>query len=1164
MADITLPDGTRLPEYALESTQAEIMRLILAQVKADDKAFKLYTKLVENSVEQLKNDEKAEDLQEEQIKTLKDIREDAKKGKSTLGQGLNFIADKMMSLGKIGVGGAVTALATLAKSTYNLGDTIASLAGVGMAFDGVNGSTVGAITGLNRLGLSTKEAASLMAGSAGAIAQMGKQGFVEFQAAAAQMSNSGAAFGLTMNELAEIAADDLDTRRRLGILDQLNATTAAKRSTDLYNQQLKATTILGKSIDAIQDAANLNMDNNAEMALRIQSIASKFNPDVADEFVKSLQTFQGNLAASGLSEDIIASIGNEIGASVAFASEQGQELFATLSYVGDRFDAGLTSSIEKMNQLAKTNPEMVGEEMKNFQKQLMNTASNMSDVEFEELSQMLLSGGMGEMGKQFALSIGEMRIASKKFGQEVAAQFNALAEGSKTFDNAMNQLSGGMSSILNDMAGALGPTVGSLANAFEDVVDETGAVKEMGISSAFKSVMSDISSTVAEVFGVVGEEGKDLGTALRETIVPKLQEFGEWFKGGGAQKIKDGLVAFKDLVVGITAPFRALFNLMTGDLQGAKDSLLGAMDSMTGKIGLAVAGFLLLNKGVRAFSTAQTAASGMFDKVKGMFGRGGTSTSSVASGVTGQAAAGGMDKASGGFASAGKSVGKGIAKMGKGIGDAVASIGKGLGDAIGGLVSGIGKGFAAFPAAAVKGAAYLAAAIGIVAGGVKAAAFILNMGGEDALKQLSSGFASFNEIDGMNLIKVGAGLTALGVGLAAFGAGSVMGALGNLVGGLMDSMNEFFGGTSIFDKVEEFGNYNFPVDRIKSNADAIVAYGLAMGALGAGQGLGSVGNMISGIVDSVVGFFGGDTPLEKVQKFGEMTLSKEAIKANSDAILEYAIAMSRLGDVEVPGSTIASFLGDIGQGLLSFMGASSPMEKLAEFGSANINAAGVIMNARAVLDYATAMSALKGVDVDDLSSATDGLMDDKSMAAFERIKEFGAMDIGAKDIVKNSEALNLYALSFDQLAEMDADAAVEAIEKLAKAYGTFNMLNPERLIAVAQGMAAINQNALDNVSLSSMDIATALSTGLTADSPTTTGLGTLKDPAATGMGNLNAPATTAPTPNYTAVQPPLLPGEKPASTKPPEENTADLTLAQLVKRTNDKLDTLIQETQRNR
>ncbi len=59
-----------------------------------------------------------------------------------------------------------------------------------------------------------------------------------------------------------------------------------------------------------------------------------------------------------------------------------------------------------------------------------------------------------------------------------------------------------------------------------------------------------------------------------------------------------------------------------------------------------------------------------------------------------------------------------------------------------------------------------------------------------------------------------------------------------------------------------------------------------MGALGAGQGLGSVGNMISGIVDSVVGFFGGDTPLEKVQKFGEMTLSKEAIMANSDAILE--------------------------------------------------------------------------------------------------------------------------------------------------------------------------------------------------------------------------------------------------------------------------------------
>jgi hypothetical protein len=1139
MADITLPDGSRIPEYALESTQAEIMKLILSQVKADEKSFKLYTKLVENSAEQLKDNDNLQDLQDEQVEALKGIRKDAKTGANLLGSGINFISDKLVKMGTLGVSAAITAFSTIAKSTYNLGDTIASIANVGLAFDDVNGNTVSAITSLNRLGLSSKEAAELMAGSAGAIAQMGKQGFTEFTSAAARMTNSGAEFGLTMSELAGIASDDLDIRRRLGILDQLNATSAAKRSTDLYSQQLKATSILGKSIDAIQDAANLNMDNNAEMALRIQSIASKFNPGIADGFIKSLQTFQGNLAASGLSEDIIASIGNEIGASVAFASEQGQELFATLSYVGDRFDSGLTTSIQKMNELAKTNPEKVGAEMANFQNQLMSTASKMSDVEFEELSQMLLSGGMGEMGKQFALSIGEMRIASKKFGDDTAKQLSTLAQGSKTFDNAMNQMSGGLSGILNDISGALGPTVGSLASAFEDVIDENGKVAKdgMGISTAFKIAMTDISGALSPIFGDLGEDGKNLGDALREYVVPALQEFGAWFKEGGAQKIKDALITFKDLVVGITAPFRGLFNLLTGDLEGAKNSMMGAFDSLGGKIGLAVGGFVLLNKTLAAAS----AGNGIVSKVMGLFGKGGGG------------AGGGVGE------TVGKAGGGALGGIGKGIG----ALGKGIGKGIGGVFKGLAIGIGAFANPKILiGAGILAGSILLIGGAVAGATWMMGK----ALPTMAEGLEAFENINGNNLIDVGLGMLAVGGGIAAMGAGNVIGAVGNLVGGAFDKLNDLLGGPSIMDRVAEFAKWNIDVGRVENNSHALVAYGRGMGALGAAQGLAGIGNYISFISDSLVSLLGGDTPLEKVQKFSEMKFNKEGINDAADAIFLYSVAMSRLADVGIPGATLSGLISDLGQGLLAYFGAESPLDKLKAFGEYGLNAPAIVANARAIIVYATAMSALKGVDVKDIDRATSGLLSDRSMAAYERLKAFSEMDIGAWALMDQGRGIDWFSKSMQSLAEVDADAAVTAIEKLAKAYGSFSMLNPEKLVAVAEGMAAINDNAQQGVSLGSMDMGVAISTGLADLKASKTTLNTKmgKSPTTTGLGDLKAD-TTNPTPSPQIISSPVIRSEEARKdAKPTDKELPTETLESLIRKTNVKLDSLITETQRNR
>ena len=851
------------------------------------------------------------------------------------------------------------------------------------------------------------------------------------------------------------------------------------------------------------------------------------NADDARQFTTDMQKGLGGLFASGVDQSIVDMIGKNISQAVAFGGDDGAELFSTLSVLDNKLGTGLTSSIEKMNQLAKTDPGAVGPELDKFQQKMRSAAAAMNEEDFKEYAAFLQSGALGETGRAMALSLGQMRRANEQYtkvfgdnAKNMISQFDGLAKGSKTFDNAIAQLKGGFSGLTNDLAGALGPTVSSLAEAFADTKDG------MGISTAFKVAMTDVSAALQEVFGGDGEV-KNIGQRLREYVVPALQEFGKWFKdGNGAQKIKDALINFKDLVVGITAPFRGLFNLLTGDLEGAKESIVGSFDTLAGKIGMAVGAFVILNKTIGGAK----AGIGALGKLKGMFGSGGP----------------GADTAGG---AAGKAAGGGLGAVGKGIG----KLGKGIGKGIGGIFKGLAAGLGAFANPKVLiGAGILSASILLIGGAVAGATWMMGK----ALPTMAEGLKAFEGINGDNLIDVGLGMLAVGAGIAAMGAGNVVGAIGNLVGGAFDKLNELLGGPSIMDKVAEFAEFNVDLARVENNSQALVAYAKGMGALGAGEGLAGIGNAISFISDSLVSLLGGDSPLEKVQKFSEMTFNVEGIKANADAIFEYSLAMSRLADVEGAGATISGFISDIGQGLLALFGADSPMDKLKKFGESDISAAGVRVNAKAILEYAIAMSALKDVNVRDLSTATAGLMDDRSLKAFEKLKEFSELDIGAFSMRENNIAIRQYALGMKEMQQVDAKLAADNIITLAKAYNSFNMLNPERLMAVAEGMAAINTNAINGVSLGAMDTGIALSTGLAdlkASTPTST--------ASTGLADLKA-STSTPSPTGTAIQPPLLPGEKPSSLPATTDGNTTATMESLLKTNNKKLDELIQAVNR--
>ena len=196
------------------------------------------------------------------------------------------------------------------------------------------------------------------------------------------------------------------------------------------------------------------------------------------------------------------------------------------------------------------------------------------------------------------------------------------------------------------------------------------------------------------------------------------------------------------------------------------------------------------------------------------------------------------------------------------------------------------------PAVAI-GAAAFAAAIVLVGGAVAGAAYLLGK----AMPTLSDGFKSFEELDGVKLLQVGKGIAAIGAGMAAFGAGKAIEGIGGLVG----SIGGFFGGKDKLTPLEQLKIFSeTPINAVQatSNANALVSYSKAMAAAGGAEAAQGIGGFIGGITGGLVKFFGGDSPLEKLQKFGEMDINAAGVMNNSKAVTEYAKAMSVLsGDI---------------------------------------------------------------------------------------------------------------------------------------------------------------------------------------------------------------------------------------------------------------------------
>ena len=487
-----------------------------------------------------------------------------------------------------------------------------------------------------------------------------------------------------------------------------------------------------------------------------------------------------------------------------------------------------------------------------------------------------------------------------------------------------------------------------------------------------------------------------------------------------------------------------------------------------------------------------------------MFGKKGGDVASMATGGGGGAEGGGGD-AGGPIASVAaqiesaapvlekaKPLGKSIAEFGKGIGNFLKSVGAGLGKVIQSLFQGIAMGLMFFAnPMVVAGAGGLAASIALVGAGIAAASWIMGK----ALPTLAEGFMSFNKIDGANLGRVGLGIGALGVGMAAMGVGGVIAGIGNLVGSL-------FGGgiEDTIKKVEKFAEANINVDKVKNNADAIVAYSKAMAASGLGNAASGLGNMVGGIANAVTKFFGGDTelPLDKMAKFGATPIANaDIIKQNAETFTAFATAMD---SYKGSGGSIG---GVLAEGLGKFFEVEPPIEKMKEFGKELLVPDTAILkaNAEAFTVFGNAMATYKGSGAgigDALAQGVSSFLDVPTPLD-KFIKFAGLTGIDVQQTKNNAEAFTAFGNAmatykgsgegfWSSLGEGISSFFGGGKEDLITKFQRFAALDAGGVTAISTAIGSFNTNlsgfsseSAEAVGTGMASVATATTDYLTAD-----------------------------------------------------------------------------------
>jgi hypothetical protein len=298
------------------------------------------------------------------------------------------------------------------------------------------------------------------------------------------------------------------------------------------------------------------------------------------------------------------------------------------------------------------------------------------------------------------------------------------------------------------------------------------------------------------------------------------------------------------------------------------------------------------------------------------------------------------------------------------------------------------------------------------------------------------------DVDTEKVIQMGKALAVFGGAMAASGVGEAFSSVGNLFGGIADGLSSLFG----IDKkdpmadLKAFAKHEFSeaeITQIERNARGLLVFSTAMTASGISDTVGSIANLLTGVVDGLASMFGiekndpmADMRLFADHKFTEADVAQ--ISTNAKALIAFSTAMTVVEGLEAVKS-VAGIITSVAQGLSSlFPETSDPMVEMRTFANHKFTEADltqIVLNSKALLAFSSTMGVAKTMGaVGDVSGLFGGIASGlSSLFGLEKkdpmldMKEFAKhkitqtevdqITLNATALVAFSKAMALYSAS---------------------------------------------------------------------------------------------------------------------------------------------------------
>ena len=129
--------------------------------------------------------------------------------------------------------------------------------------------------------------------------------------------------------------------------------------------------------------------------------------------------------------------------------------------------------------------------------------------------------------------------------------------------------------------------------------------------------------------------------------------------------------------------------------------------------------------------------------------------------------------------------------------------------------------------------------------------------------------------------------------------------------------------------------------------------GTGLAVFGVGGAAAGIGSIISNMSDGLTSFFGGKTPIDKLVEFSKLDINVEKTKNNSEAFVAFSKAMMTAGAMGGIAG-LGTLVGAVSNAAVSFFNGKTPIQQMLDFSKLNIDVPKTKNNAEAYVAFSKA------------------------------------------------------------------------------------------------------------------------------------------------------------------------------------------------------------------